>query len=492
MRIRPGSGSGRFAAATFVAFAVAWVGCGTGGDGDYVEPDIHHPLAAALVSVQRHFSGLDETDGEALQSFIRYADPDAPSFEVRRVCAQAGRALAEADPAVVGGFVTAAADHLYDDFFRLSSAERRNEIAANLGESEKHGEIHRLRMEAILRRGGGVYEGTLGHALSVVPFEETMAILPLDPDVVLAPDATTPAAFAAAGEILGRAPFFAGVLDRERARATFLKGLEVWPGDPLLVAGLVSFYIEAADEYGVELDEFLPKAESLDPENAAWPCLRAARALRRGRDTEALAALRIAAGRSMLSFHGVERGRAVDARLQELGYGPIRSRLAAYRTEPVGVWLELKDLANRSIQRSFEYEAAEKEDDLVQQRVALARALAAAPRVLFAELLRSRILVNGYQRLAEQSRTLNPTASHGFQEKATREETRLNLIERTYEEFGGPTAWARYLDLLGEERFLSYFDGVVFGNEAEYLLQCAGADSFQAVLRIAERPFPFE
>lgn len=471
------------------------IACGRGDGPALAEPAVRHPLAVVLRSVQDRMRPLDGADADGLDAFLRYAKPTASTYEVRRACELAGKALRNADPGVLADIVVRARDQLYDGFFQALDDGKLEALALRLSDREGPGEIERLRMEAIIRRGSAVYDGPLGRAIATIPFDEAVAprALPLA-DLLPREDAGVED-WVGAAELLRLPEFVAEGDQRPMAIEVLRRGLAKWPDHPLLVASLVSVYVENEDRCSDDLGEFLKTAEKADPENAAWPYLRAARAFRVGKDAIALDALRAGRDRPALTFRGLERSRLASRCLEAHGYGPARARLTAYRSSSMASWFLLKDLANRAVARSYEYETSKRDDDLrlvLELPRRIDRQTRAAPRSLFAELLRTTMLATGSRRLSEYQRGRDPNLAREYADRARDAEEATRLLEEASQEYSGPDAWAKLYAGLGEDKFLTYLDGVLFGDEASFLLACRKQGSFAEAATLAIRPWTFE
>jgi tetratricopeptide (TPR) repeat protein len=469
-------------------------GCEKGG-ADPSGPAVLHPLAAPMAGVRDQVKGLNEEELASIDAFLTRSDPSLAFFQVRRVCGILGKGLENADPVAVGDFVLEAAPHLYDDFFRAFSDEKLEKIAAALPGRSDGGEVELLMIEAVIRLGRGAFNGTLKQALKDVPFEEAVAPRKLPLRAVMPPEDGNLEAYTAAAEIMRLDTFLEEGARPELAIRTYREALRRWPGDAALVAGLASLYLENASKFGDELDEFLVKAPELDPRNALYGYLRAARLFRVGRDDEAFEVLGAALEGEQLRFHSLTRAERTSKFLRKRGYGPIRSRLAGHRAASLASYFELKDLANRALQRSHEYENAgdeERVEMLVGLPIALDRQLEGGSHMLMVQVIRFTILSAGLRRVSELAETKAPKTSLKLLERATKAEQRLRTIEQGRERCGGNESLGLLYRSLGEKGFLTYLDSVLYGNEAAFLEECSTCTSIDEVLPLTQKPYRFD
>jgi hypothetical protein len=292
-------------------------------------------------------------------------------------------------------------------------------------------------------------------------------------------------------------PVLDGGARPEIAVEVLQSGLERFPGDPVLLAGLVSVCAVQEDRHPGQLAGALREAEESDPENAAWTYLRAMRAFRDGKDEEGLKALRAATERPRVSFHTFLRAQNVFSRLRELGYGELRARVCCLRVLSEPLYFDLKLLANYAIKRSHEYLITRPPEDLdvvLHLPHVLDRQLSAAPHPNLGQKIRWTILLNGLTRLADyhDRRDPNREQSTALRARAAEVEAKLEAIEAGAEVCGGREAWSTLYRLLGEERFARYVDGVLFGNEAEFLTRCAGRARLEECLELTQEAYPFQ
>jgi hypothetical protein len=275
---------------------------------------------------------------------------------------------------------------------------------------------------------------------------------------------------------------------------TYRKAIAKWPRDPVLISGLVTIYVEYEDRYPDELGQAVDGASMMDPANAAYAYLVAARCFRVGADDEALKILRSVKNRKHCTFHAIERAKRVVATLEKVGYGKLRARLTAYRSMSLAPYFDIKDLANRAILRSQEYEAEKRTDALttvLEFPGVLSRQIASGPRVHHVERIRAKILAVGLSRHASWLGKRDFKAGERLREQAVEAEVRFNALTRGEDLAAGRNAWAALYDMMGEEEFLRYADQVLFGNEAEFLIKCADKKGIEETVDLARGEYPF-
>ena len=76
--------------------------------------------------------------------------------------------------------------------------------------------------------------------------------------------------------------------------------------------------------------------------------------------------------------------------------------------------------------------------------------------------------------------------------KARTAKDRSTVVDEGEEMCAGQEAWGRYYELLGEERFLTYVDKVLFGNEVAFLIECAKADKIEDTVELTQKDWAFE
>jgi hypothetical protein len=454
-----------------------------------------HPLAASMSKVRARLSGLTEEEAESIDSFLTHSDPGTAVFQVRRICGFVGKGMKSVDPAVVGDFVLSSSDNLYDDYFRAFDDEQLLRIAGALRGRPETEEIEQLMIEAVIRIGRGAFNGTLKEALRDVPFEDAVAPRRLPLRRVLPAEEADLETFTGAAEILRLDAFIEEGAQPDIAVQTYRQALLRWPEDPALVAGLASVYVENSSRFREELREFLSKAGTHDRGNAIYDYLRAGQLFRVGKDDEALVALRAALQGDHVSFHGLERAKRTAAFLRKKGYGPIRARLAGYRATSLAACFELKDLANRAIQRSREYENAgqtKRVETVVEVPLVLDRQFGSGSHMLLVQVVRATILSSGLRRIAESMRAKDPTGAGRLRELAETAEQRLRAIDKGRKMRGGGESLGQLYRLLGEKRFLNYVEGVLYGNEALFLERCADCESMKQVVTLTQKSYEFD
>jgi hypothetical protein len=199
--------------------------------------------------------------------------------------------------------------------------------------------------------------------------------------------------------------------------------------------------------------------------------------------------------RPTITFHSLERAKRVTAFLERHDYGPIRARLCAYRTASMSPYFELRDMTNRALQRTYEYEKSgeeEKLEVLLHLPVQINRQLGKEHHFLFAQLLRNAILTSGLQRLVEHNRSKNPALSMELKEQLDAAEARQEAIDEGSRLCGGADSAAHLHRLLGDEKFLVYVEGVLFGNEVEFLMSCAGHERLEACADLTQKSYSFQ
>ncbi len=466
--------------------------CGRGpGEGGEAVGD--HPLAAAVARYRRSFTGLDERERQALDTFTREAGPATTPIELRRASELAGKGLADADPVTVARFVAAARAGLYQDFFRAFEAERREAVAAALLEEAGPSALNR-RIAGLLRSGAR-YSGPLAEAVAVAPFSSTVSPRKLPLAKLLPPEDADLDTVTGSAEIVRLDAFVEEGGQPEVSVDLYRRGLRRWPGDPVLLSGLVSVYAENVERYREELLETLAKAEEEELENAAWCYLLAAHHFRVGRDEKAVEEVRRGIDRPYATLHTLARARRTVRFLEKLGYGAIQARLTVYRSADMAPYFELKDLANRALLRTREYERAgpEKALDLVLRLpVRMERQIAARPQMLFARIIGCTVAANGYGRLSEYEETRDAARAVEYRRRGEEFAEQVRALEKAAHLCSGQKAWEKYYARLGEDEFLRYLEHVLYGNEAAFLLRCAKLKSFDESLPLTQEEYPFE
>jgi hypothetical protein len=154
-------------------------------------------------------------------------------------------------------------------------------------------------------------------------------------------------------------------------------------------------------------------------------------------------------------------------------------------------YFDLKDLTNRVVKRSFEYEAADDAESLeavVDVPVVVARQMGATPRMLFTEIVRCRILVMGLNRKAALLSGDGAALTTELKKESTAMADRIERIERAAEFCSGQDAWARLHDILGEERFFEYVENIIYGDEASFLARCGDVSCVADAVSLLDAP----
>jgi hypothetical protein len=453
-----------------------------------------HPLAKVLLDVRPGLSGLDASELAAIDTFIRQAGPRTSTVEVRRICGLAGKGLKASEPKAVADFILASKESLYDDFFRNLDEVALVRVSDLLRERPGIGDVERLRYGAIIGSGRGVYKGTLARALKVVSFGDAVKPIALA-RADLDPSAEDPVAvWQGSAEILRMQGFVLEGPSVELAVATYHRALDRWPNDPVLLTGLAALYVEYKDKYADELLSFLRQAHHKDSRNAAYSYLLAACHFRFGRDDKALAALRSGRNRPLCTLHTIERARRISSRLQAAEYGRMRAMLSAYQMTSMAPLFDVKDLANRAVLRSREYQVEKRTEDLetvLRFPEILSRQVSAGPRTRHAELLRVQILATGLSRRANWVVKTDAAGAERLRIESVEAERRAMRIEKGEELCGRKRAWGKLYDLLGQEKFLVYVEHVLYGNEAEFLVKCSDLEGLEDVVDLATAEYPF-
>ena len=155
---------------------------------------------------------------------------------------------------------------------------------------------------------------------------------------------------------------------------------------------------------------------------------------------------------------------------------------------------DLKDLANRTILRSTEYQVEKREDALktvLEFPSVFSRQIAAGPRVHHVERIRSKVLATGLSRRADWLSKTDPKAADRMRREAVQAELRTRQLERGEDLAAGRYAWTTLFDILGEDDFLLFCDRVLFGNQAEFLILCADKKGIEEVVGFATAEYPF-
>jgi len=474
--------------------ALLLVGCTEGNADAFTGTVADHPLAAALHTVRPHFDGLDETERAAIDTFIRHAGPRSSTFEIRRILTLSGKGLKAAPPVAIADFLIAGAAHVYQDFFAGFDDSELARIAGALRDRPGADAARLHRYRGIIETARSGYKGPLAEAVGIVVFEDAIEPKPI-PRSKLTPTEDDPLAiWTGAAELLRLKGFVAEGPDVDLAVRTYERALAKWPNDPVLHAGLVSLYVEYEDRFPEELRRAIRRASERDGDNAAYAYLVAARDFRVGRDAEALEILAKVKPRGICTFHAIARAKRVVVSLEKAGYKKLRARLTAYRSMSLAPYFDIKDLANRAVLRSKEYEAEKRDDALMtvlEFPGVLSGQIAAGPRVHHVERIRAKILAVGLSGYAAWAARNDRGSVDRLRRDALQAELRFRSIEKGVSLGAGRTAWAGLYDMMGEEEFLKYADGVLFGNEAEFLIRCADKKGLEEIVDLARDDYPF-
>jgi len=474
--------------------ALLLAGCSEGNADAFTGEAADHSLAVALHSARPNFQGLDDTERAAIDTFIRHAGPRSSKFEIRRILKMSGKGLKGAPPVAVADFLVKGADHVYQEFFGEFDDSELAAITEALRDRPGADAATLRRYRSIVSTARNGYTGPLSKAVGIVLFAEAVEPKPI-PRAKLTPAADDPKEiWTGCAELLRMNGFVAEGPRVDLALKTYRQAIAKWPRDAVLISGLVTLYVEYEDRYPEEFAEAVKGASVMEPGNAAYAYLVAARAFRLGHDDKALAILGSVKARKLCTFHAIERAKRVVVTLERAGYGKMRARLTAYRTISLAPYFDIKDLANRAILRSQEYEAEKRADALktvLEFPGVLSRQISASPRVHHVERIRSKILAVGQSRHSSWLRKSDRRAGDRVRNEAVQAELRFRALERGKDLASGRVAWAAFYDMMGEEEFLRYVDCVLFGNEAEFLIRCSEKKAIEQVVDLARGDYPF-
>ncbi|MEN8150655.1 MAG: hypothetical protein ABFS86_12605, partial [Planctomycetota bacterium] len=430
----------------------------------------------------------------AIDTFIRRAGPRTTAFETRRILGLAGRGLMLADAEVLADFAIAGADYVYDDFFKCFADSTLAEVSQAILTRPGGTAEDRRQYSGVIATARSGYRGPLSKAVGIVVFAEAVNPKPIPMADLIPAEADGIEIWTGAAELLRLKGFIAEGPQLEKAIETYGRAISKWPTDGILLAGLVSLYVEYEDRYPDELGKAIELAHRHDADNAAYAYLVATREFRSGQDEAALANLRSVAGRKLCTFYPIERAKRVVASLERVGYGKTRARLTAYRSMSLAPYFDLKDLANRTILRSTEYEVEKRVKALntvLEFPRVFSSQISAGPRVHHVERIRVKVLATGLSRYANWIVKSDRDAAEAMRREAVQAEVRTKEIERGEDLAAGRYAWTTLFDILGEDDFLLYCDRVLLGNEAEFLIKCSDKKGLEEVVGLATAEYPF-